>query len=562
MRKPASRERLIAYIRKLESRVRFLETQAKEHQNGDRASTTSSSRSEIPAPRAPGSPDAEAEPARAAAKTQPIQKISTPPEPKTPLFMPEKVKKARLSGPESVSKTEASEPPTEAVSQAAVDLGVGPPPPPPAHEIRTKEPPPSAPGASGALYPHPHNDPVVLPIPDILPPAFVPGEFAKQVLDGEEEQVVEPLMGGLSELRECKPEDRRSILLRMTSVYWTAVSRMGARIGREELSWPKRLFLRFGILDPELLNDRLWRTLYNENSPIGETGVYYLDEWLEAIYSKEIKYSSIDEMALKGGKAKKDASGEECVGYELMNISQMQRMVVGPRANLIAILTSDYCTPSRDNPLLLREWVYKTYKMILPFDHTMFRRKYKGEDIEAEPLWLVLPGYGVRSACWEPWSPGNKRTGPRSLVCLFPPRYSLKALIDALSDYRWTYAKEDAMHYWLSEGLTGKFLAMFSAKEQRRDMKALFRSFYMHWMLNEARRVPKLDKRMRDFFYYNCPYSDEVKATLRAGGVFAHTIEAEMAKRERDEKEREELERMKAMREARKAMRKAKMETT
>jgi hypothetical protein len=520
MRNPPTREQLIAYIRKLESRVRFLEARLKQHK--------------------------ESAPQRA---------------PLSSVFMPEKGRGLRLGVEQSALETTVSEPAAECAPDAMVHPGVGlASPPRPPQKACVTETPPNTHVPNAALYPHPLNDPLVLAVPDILPPAFVPGQFTKMVLEGEEEEVVEPLMRGLSELRRRAPDENRKILLRMTSAYWTAVTRMGRRIGAKELSWPKRLFMRFGILDPELLTRKVWQILYNENSPIDGTGVYYLDEWLEAVYTKEIHYSLIDEMVLGGGKAKKDASNMECLLYELMNIHQMQRLAVGPRANLITILTSDYCMPSRDNPLLLREWVFKTYKSLLPFDYRMFSRKYKGEDIEVRPLWLILPGYGTRGACWEPWSPGNKRSGPRLLVCLFPPRCSYRCLVDALSDCRWTYAKEDAMHYWMTEGLTGKFLAMFSNKEHREDMKALFRKLYLQWMLNEPRRIPRLDRRMREFYYYNCTYSDEVKKTLRYGSLFSHMIELEMAKREREDGEREGSKRVKAMREVRRGMRQTELE--
>ena len=552
-RTPPTREQLIAYIRKLEKRLRFLESELAEYKrSGESTNGLKATLETVSTSAATGQPPEIVIP------PQPVP-VSQPDKPPTFVIGKKPVHKSPPT-PLSAPKAEMEEPRPR--PEEPVDLGVGLAATPP--EMRDimdidQEAPP-APLSESATYPHPQNEPVYIPIPDILPPAFKPGEFTRLVLHGEEEDIVDPMLRSLDQLKTCPPEERRNVFTRMTGIFWTAVGRMGRRIASGKLSWPKRLFMRFGIIDPDLLSDEVWRTLYNENSSVGDTGIYYLDEWLEAIYRQEIKHSSIDEIALQGDKAKKDASGEECLAYELLNISQMQRMVVGPRANLTTILTSDYCTPTRDNPLLTREWVYRTVKMLIPFDYTVFQRKYRGEDIEVKPLWLILPGYGTRAACWEPWSPGSKRTGPRLLICLFPPRASLKTLIDGLSDFRWTFAKEDAMHYWLTEGLTGKFLAMFSVKEQRQDMKALFRAFYREWILNEPRRVPKLDKRIREFFYHNCPYSDDVKQTLRGSGLFVRMIELEMAKREREEKEKEEIERIKAMREAKRAMRLAKLE--
>ena len=405
---------------------------------------------------------------------------------------------------------------------------------------------------------HPVNDPILVVPPDRPVPKFEPGEFLEHVLEGEDEQEADMMRRLHQKIMECPPEEKRDTLNRMTSTYWSLVNGMSQRVGKEDFSWPKRLFLRFGLIEPNWCKEDLMRTVYHETSKLGDTGVYYLDDWLEAIYRKDIRYSDIDEMALDGAKPNKDPDGETCVKYEMTNVPQMQRMVVGPRANLCAILTSDFCTPSRDNPVLIRPYVYETLKYLKPYDYTIYQRKVKGEEIEVQPLVLILPGYGIRAACWEPWTPGRKKTGPRFLACFFPPRSSVKCLVDAMSDYRWEGAKAESMHYWLTEGLTGKFLALFSTKEQRQDMKALFRQNYMHWIMNEPRRVPKMDKKLREWYYIQMPYTDDVKAPMRQGGLFMKLIEREMAKREREAKEKEELERIKAEREARKAARKAK----
>ncbi len=158
----------------------------------------------------------------------------------------------------------------------------------------------------------------------------------------------------------------------------------------------------------------------------------------------------------------------------------------------------------------------------------------------------------------EPYTPGKKGdTGPRICLSVFPPRSSLKALILGVSDYRWEYAKADAMHYWLTEGMTGKWIALFNKKEQRKDLKAWFQDSFMLWVMSESRRIPKLEKRFREFFWHNLPFADEVKDKLRGGGMFGRLIELEETKKKREEEERIELERIKAEREARKAKRKA-----
>ncbi|MDP8243107.1 MAG: hypothetical protein P9L94_03425 [Candidatus Hinthialibacter antarcticus] len=387
---------------------------------------------------------------------------------------------------------------------------------------------------------------------------FEAGQFLSAVLEGEEE--ADEIKGLLERLETCEPDQRRAIFTSLTGIYWRMVASFGKRLARESLSWEKRLFMRYGMLDDKLMSDRqeVWERLYLDKSRPEDSGVYFIDEWLEEISRGNIKYSEIDEMSLDGRKPDPNARGEVAIGYELTNVPQMQRMCVGARANQCAILVQDYCAPSRDNPVVNRAWMKDAMKSVLSCDYIMFDRKYKGEEKVVQPFFIVQPGYGQRAGCWEPWSPGKKgTTGPRICICAFPPRNSMKTLLMGIADYRWEWAKADAMHYWLSEGLTGKWLALFSRKEQRKDLKQIFADNYQLWVLFESRRIPKMEKRHREFFYTNCPFNDEVKQRLKGGGVFARMIELEDAKKKRDEEEAKEIERMKAEREARKAKRAA-----
>ncbi len=555
-------QQLVAIIKKLQTRVKFLESELEKAQAAAQVAgaapqvSTPAAKAAAVAPAAPAKAKAAPAPQAAAVSAEPEpepekEEAPAPPRPKVgaPPPMPEAPPSEEVEAP-AAATAETGEGDDDDLLPGGLTKAPMPQPTVPGWPLEFSKP-------QGHVL-HPVNDPILVVPPDRAVPTFGPGEFLEHVLDGEDEDAANMMRKMYAKFQECGPDEKRDVLNRLTSQYWALLQTMTQRIGKEDFSWPKRLFMRFGLIDPNMLSEDLFKTVYHETSQPGNTGVYYVDEWLEAIYNKEFKYSDIDEMALEGAKPDKAPDGSTCVKYEMINVPQMQRMVVGPRANMCTILSSDYCTPGRDNPVMIRPFVYEALKYLKPYDYTIYQRKYKGEDIEVQPLVLIMPGYGVRSACWEPWSPGKKDSGPRFLVCFFPPRASYKCLVEAMSDYRWEYAKAEAMHYWLSEGLTGKFLAMFTSKEQRQDMKRLFRDHYQHWILNEARRIPKLDRKMREWFFIQVPYSDPVKAPLGQGGVFMQLVQREQAKRERDAKEKEELERIKAEREARIAARKAK----
>lgn len=395
------------------------------------------------------------------------------------------------------------------------------------------------------------------------PQGFVPsinfesGAFLEAVLDGEED--ADEMKSRLEQLLTCEKDQRRNILTSMSALHWQMIGKMGKRI-LSGLSWEKRLFMRYGMLDERLMEDRMdvWEQLYMDKSKPEESGLFFMDEWLEEIARGNLKFSTIDEMSLGGRKPDHNAPGEVALGYELMNIENMQRMAVGARANLVSLCVQEYCQPSRDNPVLNRAWMKENLPQILHCDTKMFYRKRKGEEYEVDPLFIVSPGYGQNAGCWEPWSPGKKKdSGPRICLCVFPARNTKKAVLTGLAEYRWDYAKEDAMHYWLTEGLTGNWLQLFNKKEQRKDLKAIFVENFHLWVLYESRRIPKMEKRFREFFWFNIPFSDEIKEGLKGGGIFMKFIENEERKKQKEKEEAEEIERIKAEREKRKAARQA-----
>ncbi|MBD3267354.1 hypothetical protein GF373_11860, partial [bacterium] len=277
---------------------------------------------------------------------------------------------------------------------------------------------------------------------------FKAGEFVGKVLEGEEQ--ANEMKALLEQLESIDPKEKRNVYMAMTKVYWSMVQSMGKRLVHENLPWEKRLFLRYGMLDDKLMADRMdvWNQLYFDKSKPEDTGIYFLDEWLDDIARGNLKYSQIDEMALDGRKPDPNASGAVALEYELLNIEQMQRMSVGPRANTVTILVQEYCSPGRDNPTVNRAWLKGAMDEIIKCDYKMFERRHKGEDKVVKPLFIICPGYGQRSGCWEPWSQGKKGdTGPRICLCVFPPRSSMKTLLMGVADYRWEFAKADAMHY-------------------------------------------------------------------------------------------------------------------
>lgn len=382
-------------------------------------------------------------------------------------------------------------------------------------------------------------DPPSCRLPEVSAPAtFEPGRFMEAVLEGEEER--DEVLALLEKLQSAPEKEHFRIYESLTTTHRLLTHAMAERMDWDGLAREKRLFMRWGMLDESLMGDRLelWQALREEDSEPGDTGVYYLDEWLEAIATGEQHFSSIDEISLGGEKPDRDATGAKALGYELTNVVQMQRMCVGPRGVKPTLLMKQHCCPGPDNPIVSRAWLLEALDYIRKCDSLVFYRRYRGQDLTVPPVAVIQPGYGLNGICWEPFQPGGKgSTGPRIALCAFPPRASLRAVAQALADYRWEYAKQDSRQYWMTEGLTGDWLSLFKANEHKLDHKAVWVDSYIQWVLKESQRIPTLERRFREFLWLKAPFSDEVKAHLRGSGVFLRLFELDDARKARAEEE-------------------------
>ena len=131
-------------------------------------------------------------------------------------------------------------------------------------------------------------------------PFFQDKDFYKKVLTGEGEEGtrLHELLGKYMKAEDH--EEKSKYRSQLISAFWELGSRVAYRAGRD-LSLPKRLMVRFGILSPGFLSpelqDMVSRIVY-ENST-GEP-VYYVDEWLERVSKGLVRPSTTDEVKQKG----------------------------------------------------------------------------------------------------------------------------------------------------------------------------------------------------------------------------------------------------------------------
>ncbi|MCR5766212.1 MAG: DUF3391 domain-containing protein, partial [Treponema sp.] len=144
------------------------------------------------------------------------------------------------------------------------------------------------------------------------------------------------------------------------------------------------------------------------------------------------------------------------INTEFDTIRQMAKMTVGRRGNQFPIFTREFyhCTEkgtgTRENVIDILSWIES-------LDPGVFCRVHKNVPNRIVPYVLLVPTYGDRGFCWEPFDRYNRVTSRGRIVVPMYPRDLRIAILAAVADLRWQVAKEKASYYWMEEGLTGQY---------------------------------------------------------------------------------------------------------
>ena len=224
-------------------------------------------------------------------------------------------------------------------------------------------------------------------------------------------------------------------------------------------------------------------------------------------------YTSV-ENKLAGGPDISAATDSNAVNIEFQTVRQMAKMTVGRQGNQFPIFTREFfhCTErgtgTRENVIEILRWVESV-------DPGAFCRIHKNVPNRIVPYVLLIPTYGDRGFCWEPFDRYNRVTSRGRIVIPMYPRDLKIAVLTAVADLRWQVAKEKASYYWMEEGLTGQYYQHIDRLKLKGDLKAFFIEDYVLWMTKESEGVQRLDKEVRGIFWRNMPFPNERKQELR-----------------------------------------------
>ena len=236
-----------------------------------------------------------------------------------------------------------------------------------------------------------------------------------------------------------------------------------------------------------------------------------LEEYKEAKATYDNVQNKID---TNGGTAALATNDTEAVKIEFETVRQMAKMTVGRRGNQFPLFTREFyhCTERGTGT---RENVIDVLRWIESLDPGVFHRVHKNIPNRIVPYVLLVPTYGDRGFCWEPFDRYNRVTSRGRIVVPMYPKDLKIAVLTAVADLRWQVAKEKASYYWMEEGLTGQYYQHFDQMKLKGDVKEFFIEDYILWMTKESTGVQRLDKDVRGIFWRNMPFPKELKEELR-----------------------------------------------
>ncbi len=239
-----------------------------------------------------------------------------------------------------------------------------------------------------------------------------------------------------------------------------------------------------------------------------------LSKVLEEYKEAKATYDNVQDKINAGGGAAAATNDTEAVKLEFETVRQMAKMTVGRRGNQFPLFTREFyhCTERGTGT---RENVIDVLRWIESLDPGVFHRIHKNVPNRIVPYVLLVPTYGDRGFCWEPFDRYNRVTSRGRIVVPMYPKDLKIAVLTAVADLRWQVAKEKASYYWMEEGLTGQYYQHFDQMKLKGDVKEFFIEDYILWMTKESTGVQRLDKDVRGIFWRNMPFPKPLKEELR-----------------------------------------------
>ncbi len=338
-----------------------------------------------------------------------------------------------------------------------------------------------------------------------------------------------------------------------------------------------KMFFNFGYVDEQLTGMKNAAYLYSivDYLPSDPSrGLYTVYEWMMAIYKGkkapsrnefDTDYQAYVHELKTSGKitAAEEAAmvndNEKMVLFELQSVfPAINKITFGRISSFCPVFSEHNILKDLDTSLVSMEKVDEAFNHIRSVDFSAYYRdtiytntelgiakEYVG--VEILPDIILMPNMGIRGVMWQEIE-GRKRTTPsRMMVSIFQMEDLTNIFIRLTADFRWEMCKRVQGPRWndvTEPSLTSEYfdyiqfykknhelstdakekikLAMQKAKN---SFKEMFIRDYESWVLYEGAGSPRLNKIARSILFTYCPFSKELRDTLKANPLYKETME-------------------------------------
>ena len=344
-------------------------------------------------------------------------------------------------------------------------------------------------------------------------------------------------------------------------------------IKNKEVPLPVLLFIYFGYMDERLLTFDQLKALYSVSKKIGEvgeTGVYYMPEWLEAVYTGEREPSRntfeqdypdwLREQKKRGEISAEEAESLKDDRYEMFHFeienlcTQACKVCNGQILTYVPMLYQEEIYASIAESFMGRRTINDLLYKIEDVDISAFAREItyydkENEDIEKEqiistiyPDVILAPVYGMSATMWQEIGSKRRSTPGRIVFPVFEESDSEKLMVQMVGRLHWEYVRREMGVDWNNIGvrsLTSEYSDYLQYYRKNRDLSEELREKvkiqlqkarnnfrdafvidYVNWIKYEATGAMKLNRVAREIMATYCPFAKEIRDRLRSNAMF------------------------------------------
>ncbi|MBE7410765.1 MAG: hypothetical protein L6Q54_11935 [Leptospiraceae bacterium] len=335
-------------------------------------------------------------------------------------------------------------------------------------------------------------------------------------------------------------------------------------------------FLEYCFMDEKLLYPSQIQDLVSIPKKFNpqEITIYTLREWLLRIYNL-IDEPSVNELGqsfqdvnklkrIKGFISEEEEknflnSTDRRLNFEIENVfKSVHKLCYGTPSVYFPVLHKDMVTKLFSKSKISTEQIQKGLDDALKIDFSLFHREtnYSNEakNISKEivmtrvlPEFVIVPTYGSRCIMWQEVTMRKRNSSGRFFIPQFTADNLYLMLLRSFGIFRWELNKTLQGRFWndiTSPSLTSEYYDYLSyyrknknlsleAREKirqqiikyRKNIRDIFASDYLNWMLFESKGVPRLNKVSRSIFYRYCPFPKEIRNTLLKQPIYSDIAE-------------------------------------